>query len=80
MTSTATKLNWKPIQKRATEAAEALGHKLEPFGKANRSVRSASCETCYGCCWVAHSPTRGYSAGGRILKYRCGTNEAMGLL
>jgi hypothetical protein len=78
-------LNWKPIIKTAKKAAEDLGHKLGPFGRAKQgifvgnAVRMVSCETChYGCGWVMHTDRRGFSAGGRILKYRCGTPEAQG--
>lgn len=80
------KLNWKPIIAEATKAAEQLGHKLLPFGKTLRSpmgaptaVRTASCADCYGCCWIDWLQGRGHRAGGRILKYKCGTAEAMGM-
>lgn len=57
-------------------------HKAGKFASGMRtpSVQTSMCETCGGCCWVAHSPTRGFSAGGRILQYRCGTKEAAGVL
>lgn len=80
------KLNWKPITALAIKAAEDLGHKLGEFElHRNRlgtapQLRMASCEKCYGCCWIAWTPTRGFGAGGRLLAYRCGTNEAMGRL
>lgn len=81
----ADRLNWKPIQKLAKEAAAELGHDIEPFSSNPRtpSVRMSGCLTCYGCCWTAYSPSRGasggFTAGGRILKYKCGTKEAMGV-
>jgi hypothetical protein len=76
------RLNWKPIRKVCVEAAQAMGHKLSGFDKrkSTPSVRTAMCETCYGCCWIAYSSTRGFGAGGRLLKYRCGTPEAAGQL
>ena len=84
-------LNWKPIIKTATKAAEDLGHKLGPFTSTQRhfsdnALRMVSCETCYGCAWVAwidggvkHTDSLGFRCGGRLLKYRCGTPEAAGL-
>jgi hypothetical protein len=74
-------INWKPIRKICIEAAEALGHKIGEFKarKETPDVRTAICTTCYGCCWIGRSPTRGFGAGGRLLKYRCGTPEAAGL-
>lgn len=75
-------MNWKPITAEAVKAAEALGHKLEPFRKRHgRSlIKMASCEKCMGCCWIAYQEGKGFGAGGRILKYECGTKEAAGLL
>ncbi len=75
-------MNWKPIAKLATEAAAKLGHKAGGFSGTRQtpSVKTAMCETCCGCCWIAHAQTRGFVAGGRILKYRCGTKEAAGVL
>jgi hypothetical protein len=72
--------NWKSIQAIAVERAAKLGHSVESFTsrRATPGVKTAHCDICYGCCWVAHSPSRGYSAGGRILKYKCGTPEAQG--
>jgi hypothetical protein len=79
-----TRLNWKPIVDQASRVAESLGHQLGPFtthrnrfGSGN-VVRTATCNLCGGCCWIAFSER--YGAGGRLLKYRCGTPEAMGLL
>lgn len=82
MSQQTTRLNWKPIRAQAIAAAEALGHNLGPFSKISgrKSLKMANCETCYGCCWIAFTTTRGYGAGGRLLKYRCGTPEAAGLL
>lgn len=79
------RLNWKPIIEQATQAAEALGHKLELFGPNSgragqcNAMRMAGCTKCHGCCWIAYSITRGFGAGGRLLHYRCGTPEAMGV-
>jgi hypothetical protein len=83
-------VNWNPIRKQALTAAEALGHKLGPFDtKTTRGMtrdrfgnvaRMASCETCGGCCWIAFQPGRGFGAGGRLLKYKCGTPEAAGFI
>lgn len=75
-------LNWKPIKKVCIEAAESLGHKLEAFKNFKNTgwLKMASCKKCYGCCWIAHTPSRGFGAGGRLLIYRCGTPEAEGLL
>ena len=75
------KLDWKPIIKTATKAAEELGHKLRPFGRdtgRGPAFRMVSCEKCGGCAWVQYTNIRGFTAGGRILKYRCGTPEAQG--
>lgn len=74
--------NWRPIQTQAKQAAADLGHEIGPFakpGKRTRSVRIASCEKCGGCCWTAKTGD-GLRAGGLILKYRCGTKEAAGVL
>jgi hypothetical protein len=74
------KKDWGPIQKLAAESAAALGHTLGDFDHRPRfqSTRMASCETCFGCCWASYKNS-GFTAGGRILKYKCGTKEAMGL-
>jgi hypothetical protein len=74
--------NWNPIRKTCTAAAEANGHALGVFESRSStpSVRTAMCVKCLGCCWIAHSETRGFSTGGRLLKCRCGTPEAAGLL
>jgi hypothetical protein len=75
------RLDWRSIQKRCTEAAQKMGHELGPFKPHGRGqLRMASCDACYGCCWVAYQPSRGFGAGGRLLMYACGTNEAAGLL
>jgi hypothetical protein len=87
----AMKLDWKPIIKTATKAAEDLGHKLGPIDRAKHGIfggnalRMMRCETCCGCGWVAwiegggaHTDSQGFGCGGRILKYRCGTPEAQG--
>lgn len=75
------KLDWKPIRRQAQDSAEAFGHKLGAFTTrpSAPSVQTAICETCYGCCWVAYSPTRGFTAGGRLLFHACGTKEAKGV-
>ena len=74
--------NWKPIQDSAASMALKLGHSPITFHKFRGSdeLRMGSCRTCYGCCWVAFSVSRGFTAGGRILKYKCGTKEAAGIL
>ena len=74
--------NWKPIAQKATAVALTFGHELGDFegSRSAPDVRTALCIKCYGCCWIAFSPTRGFTAGGRLLKYQCGTNEAAGLL
>ena len=75
-------MDWKPIRDTCTKAAEANGHKLGTFGTrktASGTVRMVSCETCYGCCWIAWTITRGFITGGRLLKYKCGTPEAAGV-
>lgn len=71
--------DWNPIQTKAIKAAEALGHRVEYFRRERRTpgVRTAHCETCHGCCWVTIDDEGG-KAGGRLLKYRCGTPEAAG--
>ncbi len=50
-------MNWKPISKMAADAAAGLGHGLGPFtdrkGSRTSSLKMASCEKCYGCCWTA---------------------------
>jgi len=79
-----TRLDWKPIRSQAVKAAEALGHKLGPFDSKTTGfgnvVRMASCLKCHGCCWMAFQNSgRGFGADGRLLKYRCGTPEAMGI-
>lgn len=74
------RLKWKSITRRCTKAAEQMGHKLEPFKATSSILRMSGCETCGGCCWVAHSSVRGFVAGGRLLAYRCGTPEAVGVL
>lgn len=75
-------LDWSPIGKACTEAATAMGHKLGEFEirKDTPSVRMAMCKQCFGCCWIGYTPTRGFTAGGRLTKYRCGTPEAAGLI
>jgi hypothetical protein len=79
-------LDWNPIRQRAIERAEALGHKLGPFDSSRahfvNGMRMAECETCHGCCWITFQlgSRGGFKMGGRLLKYKCGTPEAMGLL
>lgn len=77
------RLDWKPIATEAVKTAKGLGHTLSRFGgnmghEQRNSFRMATCATCYGCCWISFQSTRGYRAGGRLLKYRCGTPEAQG--
>lgn len=79
------RLNWKTIEKQVVEATKALGHTVGAF-KQHRNrfssgnyVKTATCETCYGCCWVAYQTQRGFGGGGRILIHACGTPEAMGI-
>lgn len=76
------RMSWNPIKRAATKAATAMGHRMGIFGGGYRSpsVKTAMCETCGGCCWVAYTPSRGFGCGGRLLRYRCGTKEAAGLL
>ena len=73
--------DWKPIKKVAVDAASVLGHdlRLRDFGRSSKPVKTAHCETCFGCCWVAYT-LDGFKAGGRILKYRCGDPKAMSLI
>lgn len=75
-----TRLNWKPIQAEAIKAAAELGREVASFTprRSHQSVKTAQCETCYGCCCVAMTGD-GFKGGGRILKYRCGTPEARGV-
>lgn len=75
-------INWDPIRASARKVAEQLGHDLGGFSgrPSTPQVRTAICLRCYGCCWVCHTPSKGFRAGGRLLKYRCGTTEAAGLL
>lgn len=76
------KLKWNPVRNRAIQQAEKLGHSLGAFRTHSGAhpLKMASCLSCLGCCWIAHSPTRGFMAGGRLLKYKCGTAEAGGYL
>lgn len=78
------RLDWKPITKVAIRAAEELGHTLDTFTGRRSGISPAKCKTamcveCFGCCWIAYTPSRGFTAGGRLLAYRCGTPEAMGI-
>jgi hypothetical protein len=82
-------LNWKPITKKAVDVAESLGHVVRRFEGNGGAMYAASrigvCEKCGGCCfigWRKNLESKGgvFSAGGRILKYRCGTPEAAGFL
>lgn len=74
-------MNWNSIASAARMAAEANGHSLSAFKKRGLSqIKMASCTKCYGCCWIAWHPAKaGFIAGGRLLKYKCGTPEAAGL-
>lgn len=75
--------DWKPIARTATEAAKELGHQIGGFeiNQKTPSVRMASCDKCFGCCWIGYAGiVKGFQAGGRALKYRCGTNKAKGIL
>jgi hypothetical protein len=73
--------DWKPIKAKVNQAAEKLGHQLEPFNRERLSfagpLRMANCTKCGGCCWISHAQ-KGFVAGGRLLKFRCGTPEAAG--
>lgn len=75
-------INWSPIRKAATHAAKILGHSISFYRSRSTvlgSLRMGTCETCGGCCWIAFtSNSAKFDAGGRILRYRCGTDEAMG--
>jgi hypothetical protein len=77
-------LNWNPIKAQAIQVAESLGHELSAFDSKRTGfgniVRMASCEICLGCCWMSYQVGGGFKAGGRLLKYRCGTEEAAGSL
>jgi len=78
-------LNWKQIIDQADAAAQALGHDLFAFESARNMpgsparCKTAMCIDCGGCCWVSWIPSAGFRCGGRILRYKCGTPEAMGL-
>ncbi len=75
-------MNWNLIREQATDKAVSLGHSLGSFQRCGgrHRVRMAMCQTCQGCCWIALHPSRGFIAGGRLLKYHCGTHEAAGTL
>ncbi len=76
-------LNWGHIRHFAISEAEKLGHSLGKFDSPKdrrHPARFAMCETCLGCCWIALHPVRGMTAGGRLLKFQCGTHEAAGTL
>lgn len=75
------KRDWSKIEKFAKDEAAKMGHRVECFTRRRETpgVRMADCETCFGCCWVAFDNSGG-KAGGRILKYQCGTKEARGVL
>lgn len=70
---------WKTIREKARQEASKLGHHVGPFD-GRKQVRVAMCEKCYGCCWVSQYAAGVVQAGGRILRYKCGTKEAMGVL
>src|ERR1041385_3811135 len=74
---------WRSIRESCIKAAEEMGHTLPRRFTSRTStpgVKTAMCTKCYGCCWIAFSASRGFGAGGRLLKYRCGTREAAGVL
>ena len=77
------RLDWKPIKAKANNAAVKLGHQLGPFEHERLSfagrLKMASCIKCHGCCWISHTQ-KGFIAGGRLLKFRCGTPEAAGFI
>ncbi len=79
---TKTPQGWARAAAEAIQAAEAMGHTMTEFprrsGKRTPDVRTASCVTCGGCCWVGFYLYRGFAIGGRLLKYKCGTPEAAG--
>ena len=74
--------SWREMGDIAKKAAKAKGHTVTSFPPKQRTpnVRMGTCETCFGCCWIACDYGGRFSAGGRLLKYECGTPEAMGLL
>jgi len=76
-------LDWKPIINTVRKEAEQLGHKIGRFDRAKTGIfggshRMVACETCCGCMWVAHTARGKFRCGGRLLMYRCGTQEAQG--
>ena len=75
------RVDWKPIKTKANAAAEQLGHQLGPFERGYLSytgqLKMANCLKCGGFCWIAQKQN-GFVAGGRLLKFRCGTPEAAG--
>lgn len=75
-------MDWRSIRKGAIKAATDMGHELGPFKrhKGNHPLQTAMCDKCFGCCWIAFHPSRGFIGGGRLMKYRCGTPEAAGFL
>lgn len=74
--------SWKEIGALAKKAASVKGHTVKnfPSKRSTPNVRMGTCEKCFGCCWIAQDHTGRFSAGGRLLKYECGTNEAAGFL
>lgn len=72
------KTKWRETGEQAKILAKQLGHNIEPFTgrRETPGVRTASCLQCWGCCWISSDG----KAGGRILKYRCGTKQARGVL
>lgn len=74
--------SWREMGDIAKKAAKAKGHTVAsfPMKQSTPNVRMGMCEICYGCCWIACDHNNRFSMGGRLLKYECGTPEAMGLL
>jgi hypothetical protein len=76
--------NRKPIQELCAGVAKKMGHTLGLFRSHRRGiggqVKTAMCTECLGCCWVSVTSDGSFRAGGRLLKYQCGTKEAKGVL
>jgi hypothetical protein len=70
-------------QAKLNSATEGLVHELTPFFHERLSyagpLKTAHCLKCGGFCWISHTQ-KGLIAGGRLLKFRCGTPEAAGFL
>lgn len=77
---------WTKIERLARKKAAQLCHNVGPFHgrRSTPGVRTALCETCGGCCWVANIPDgpgkQRKGMGGRLLFFACGTPEAAGFI